>query len=109
MKTIGQTAGNLYSLSTVGSIFGTFVTTFILVPIVGVDIILYSISVILIISAIVGISKQIKVIAIILICISMYSAVFVQAPLAGIVFEKDTQYHRLLVHDDSVTNIRTLI
>ena len=45
MKTIGQTAGNLYSLSTVGSIFGTFVTTFILVPIVGVDIILYSISV----------------------------------------------------------------
>ena len=40
MKTIGQTAGNLYSLSTVGSIFGTFVTTFILVPIVGVDIIL---------------------------------------------------------------------
>ena len=109
MKTIGQTAGNLYSLSTVGSIFGTFVTTFILVPIVGVDIILYSISVILIISAIMGISKQIKVIAIILICISMYSAIFVQAPLAGIVFEKDTQYHRLLVHDDSVTNIRTLI
>ena len=109
MKTIGQTAGNLYSLSTIGSIFGTFATTFILVPILGVDVILYSISVILIISSLIGISNQIKVIAIILICISMYSAIFVQAPLAGVVFEKDTQYHKLLVHDDSVTNIRTLI
>ena len=109
IQTIGQTAGNLYSLSTVGSIFGTFATTFILVPLIGVDIILYSISAILIISAIVGLSKQTKTIAIILICISLYSAVFVQAPLAGVVLEKDTQYHKLLVHDDSVTNIRTLI
>mgnify|MGYP001307279502 FL=1 len=109
IQTIGQTAGNLYSLSTVGSIFGTFATTFILVPLIGVDIILYSISVILITSAIVGLSKQTKLVAVILICISLYSAVFVQAPLAGVVFEKETQYHRLLVHDDSVTNIRTLI
>ena len=33
LQTIGQTAGNLYSLSTLGSIFGTFATTFMLVPI----------------------------------------------------------------------------
>lgn len=109
LQTIGQTTGNLYSLSTIGSIFGTFATTFVLVPVLGVDIILYAISVILIISSIIGISNPLKFVAVILICISIYSAVVVQPPLAGIVYEKETQYHKLLVHDNSVTNIRTLI
>ena len=57
----------------------------------------------------IGITKQIKFIAIILIAISIHSAVVVQPPVAGVVFEKDTLYHKLLVHDDSVNNIRTLI
>lgn len=109
LQTIGQTAGNLYSLSTLGSIFGTFATTFMLVPILGVNVILYSISSILIISSVIGITKQIKFIAIILIAISIHSAVVVQPPVAGIIFEKDTLYHKILVHDDSVNNIRTLI
>ena len=109
LQTIGQTTGNLYSLSTLGSIFGTFATTFMLVPILGVNVILYSISSILIISSVIGITKQIKFIAIILIAISIHSAVVVQPPVAGVVFEKDTLYHKLLVHDDSVNNIRTLI
>ena len=109
LQTIGQTAGNLYSLSTLGSIFGTFATTFMLVPILGVNVILYSISSILIISSVIGITKQIKFIAIILIAISIHSAVVVQPPVAGVVFEKDTLYHKILVHDDSVNNIRTLI
>ena len=109
LQTIGQTAGNLYSLSTLGSIFGTFATTFMLVPILGVNVILYSISSILIISSVIGITKQIKFIAIILIAISIHSAVIVQPPVAGVVFEKDTLYHKILVHDDSVNNIRTLI
>ena len=30
-------------------------------------------------------------------------------PFIGIIFEKDTLYHKILVHDDSVNNIRTLI
>ena len=109
LQTIGQTTGNLYSLSTLGSIFGTFATTFMLVPILGVNVILYSISSILIISSVIGITKQIKFIAIILIAISIHSAVVVQPPVAGIIFEKDTLYHKILVHDDSVNNIRTLI
>ena len=109
LQTIGQTAGNLYSLSTLGSIFGTFATTFMLVPILGVNVILYSISSILIISSVIGITKQIKFIAIILIAISIHSAVVVQPPVAGVIFEKDTLYHKILVHDDSVNNIRTLI
>ena len=109
LQTIGQTTGNLYSLSTLGSIFGTFATTFMLVPILGVNVILYSISSILIISSVIGITKQIKFIAIILIAISIHSAVVVQPPVAGVVFEKDTLYHKILVHDDSVNNIRTLI
>ncbi len=109
LQTIGQTTGNLYSLSTLGSIFGTFATTFMLVPILGVNVILYSISSILIISSVIGITKQIKFIAIILIAISIHSAVVVQPPVAGVIFEKDTLYHKILVHDDSVNNIRTLI
>jgi len=34
---IGETAGRLFAISTVGSIVGTFVTSFVLVPEVGTD------------------------------------------------------------------------
>lgn len=42
LGSVGQTAGTLYALSTVGSIVGTLVTTFGLIPLIGVTAILRS-------------------------------------------------------------------
>ena len=49
---VGRTSGDLYSLSTIGSIAGTFLTTFVLIPELGVNTILYVLSSILIIASI---------------------------------------------------------
>ena len=37
LRTVGRTAGRLFSISTVGSIVGTFLTAFYLVPELGTD------------------------------------------------------------------------
>lgn len=41
LERLGSAAGNLYALSTIGSIFGTFLTTFVLVPIAEISSIFY--------------------------------------------------------------------
>jgi predicted membrane-bound spermidine synthase len=54
---IGATTGNLYALSTVGSIFGTMVTTFVLVPAVGTKFIIRLLGVAMAIVPLVGRSR----------------------------------------------------
>ncbi|MBM3897069.1 MAG: hypothetical protein FJ358_00870 [Thaumarchaeota archaeon] len=106
---VGRTAGDLYSLSTIGSIAGTFLTTFILIPELGVNTILYILSSILIIASIFGLASRLKVLAVLLIALSMGFAVAPQIPSGGVIFSKDTLYHKLVVQDDIITGIRTLI
>jgi spermidine synthase len=48
INTSGSTVGNLYAISTVGSIFGTFLSGFFLIPYLGTTNILYLISAILV-------------------------------------------------------------
>ena len=108
LKTIGRTAGNLYAISTAGGIVGTFATAFFLVPIFGVNTILFTISAILILSSIFGLANYFKFVAIFLIIFSIYSNTAI-LPVAGVTYQKDTFYHKLIVHDNSINNIRTLI
>jgi spermidine synthase len=49
INTLGSVAGNLYSLSTIGSILGTFLTSFVLIPMVGITNIVFLLGTILII------------------------------------------------------------
>lgn len=53
LESSGKTVGNLYALSTIGSIVGTFGAGFILIPFLGTARILYFIAIILIISSLV--------------------------------------------------------
>jgi predicted membrane-bound spermidine synthase len=55
---IGNTSGRLYALSTLGSIVGTLVTAFWLIPLIGVHTILKSLGITLIAIAIVGLPKS---------------------------------------------------
>ena len=106
---VGRTSGNLYSLSTIGSIAGTFLTTFVLIPELGVNTILYTLSSILILASLFGLVSRLKVLAVLLIALSIGFAVTPQVPSGGVIFSKDTLYHKLVVQDDVITGLRTLI
>src|SRR5207247_11177866 len=48
LSTVGSTAGTLYAISTCGSIFGTLLTAFYLIPLMGVTNIIHSMGITLI-------------------------------------------------------------
>jgi spermidine synthase len=49
VSSVGQIAGTLYALSTVGSIVGTILTTFVLVPLIGLSAILKGLGIVLLV------------------------------------------------------------
>lgn len=53
----GNTAGSLYALSTLGSIVGTFVPTFLLIPRIGTMRTFYTFSVLLLLASIIGLIR----------------------------------------------------
>ena len=109
IEKVGQTAGNLYALSTTGSIIGTFVTAFLLIPEASLTTNLYGVSAVLLISSIIGLSLRGKALAAIVIAGSIALIASPPVPTAGVIEQRDTLYHRLVVLDDSVQGIRTLL
>jgi spermidine synthase len=56
LASMGNVAGRLYALGTVGSLGGTLLTTFVLIPLMGTTKIIYSIGVILLAAAVLGLA-----------------------------------------------------
>ena len=54
---IGTISGNLYSISTLGSIFGTFLTVFVLIPFIEVDNLIFSLGIVLMAISLLGLGK----------------------------------------------------
>ena len=109
LKRVGATAGNLYFVSTVGSIFGTFITAFFLIPEFGVTNILYGLSIMLIGISLVGLPLKWKTVAVVMLSIALALAASTPSYSEGVVYQRDTLYHRLIVVDNSVTGVRTLV
>jgi spermidine synthase len=92
----GATAGNLYALSTLGSIAGTFAAGFWLIPNFGTTNILYGLSVTLVLCALLaGTRSRVRLVMILL------GAAFVaqQGFASAAVFEGDTAYNHIRVVD----------
>ena len=106
---VGKTAGNLYAISTMGSIAGTFITVFILIPEAPLTTNLYGISIILITVSLVGLSSRRKGLAAIALAGSIALIMSPPAPVPGVLEQRDTMYHRVVVWDDTVTGVRTLL
>lgn len=113
---IGNTAGRLYALSTMGSIVGTLVTAFWLIPLIGVHTILKSLGITLIAIAIIGLPKSRATLVIAVpLFLGILSALLIK-PAAFISlradqhvrFEADSAYHHILVVDDDRLNSRVL-
>ena len=99
LQKVGGISGNLYSIATVGSIFGTFVTVFILIPNVTVHQIIFGLGIALIGSSLVGLkaSPQLIAISIVIILVVPWSTFSVNtiSHNGQLIFEKETMFSHL--------------
>src|SRR5262249_9089130 len=58
VKNSGKTTGNLYAVSTVGSIVGTFLTGLILIPVMGNTKILFSLAILLLLASLLAFTER---------------------------------------------------
>jgi len=110
---LGSTAGNLYAISTAGSIVGTFITGFFLIPHFGVKFIFYLIGASLILSALLIKGRKSEYIAVgmiflavVLIYIAPKSA-FLEPQ--NVLYLKETPYYRVLVQENPEHTVRYLL
>lgn len=110
LSSLGKTAGNLYSLSTVGSIVGTFATVFILIPSMDVRAIVSSLGIVLLTVSLTGLGRgpRVLTVLVVLLLLTPFSAFLtgIYAHSGNVVYEKDTLYSHLEVVDS--IEIRTL-
>jgi spermidine synthase len=106
---LGKASGNLYALSTVGSIVGTFVTVFVLIPEFGVNKIIVALGATLLVVAFLGLGTRLKVFVLLFLIISPFAAPYLvghrltaatySLALGDTVYETDTPYHHIVVAD----------
>lgn len=110
---VGGISGSLYSISTAGSLFGTFFTVFVLIPSFGVRQIVFSLGVVLIAVAVVGMTWLEKGLIFSLVLVLMMPSLFAGGgPFLGVsgdvLIRKDTPYSTLTVVDSEAKGTRTL-
>jgi spermidine synthase len=111
---LGNVSGNLYSLSTIGSIVGTFLTVFVLIPTFEINYIIFGLGVTLMVfSSLFGLARFPKVLAAFVVVLLLFfpsisssSTGTVMVHTGTLVYEKETLYSHLDVIDYG--NIRTL-
>ncbi|MFI5449830.1 MAG: spermidine synthase [Candidatus Bathyarchaeia archaeon] len=108
-ETLGKASGNLYALSTLGSIVGTFLTVFILIPLFGVNKIIFVLGIVLLVVAFLGLSYRFKFLVLLILIILPFAAPYMinrqltvatyTLALGDTIYETDTPYHHLIVAD----------
>lgn len=118
VASVGKTAGTLYALSTLGSIAGTMLTTFVLIPSVGAGMILKGLAATLVVVALatfpfatLGRAVRGAALSLLAIAACVYGIPDSRASLPpGSVVKRDvdTPYHHITVIDNAVKNFREL-
>ena len=112
VKQLGMISGNLYSVSAIGNIIGTFLTVFVLISIFDIKSIIFTLGLSLIISSSVLMSamnaKMPAIIAGAAILFILLSNIFsgispIQHYPGNLIFQKETPYSRLDVVDSMAT------
>jgi len=107
LHTVGSTAGTLYAVSTCGSIVGTLLTAFYLIPVLGVSNIIHALGITLVCLSLVVVplmrlqrvplAQAIATVSVVLIATTMLWTPFAWAKT---LMQKDTFYHRIRVEED---------
>jgi len=109
---LGGISGSLYSISTGGSIFGTFFTVFFLIPSFGVRQIVFSLGVVLILMSLAHYSWKSRAFILLLVLMLNIPASLIGGALyrgSGVlVYRKETPYSTLTVVDNDEGTLRTL-
>jgi spermidine synthase len=109
LSLVGSTAGTLYAVSTCGSICGTLLTAFYLIPVMGVSNIIHSLGITMICLSLLvlpmlrvqgmALARAVTTLSVIIGSINMSWPPSVWARLKTLL-EKDTFYHRIRVEED---------
>jgi len=103
---IGNLAGKLYSLSTFGSILGTFATAFVLIPELGIVRIIQLLGIVLIGLSFLGFGGKIRALLVLLLILSAIltppvsispNVMLFKLGLNQVLLEKDTLYHHMVI------------
>jgi spermidine synthase len=110
VERIGNVSGSLYAVSTFGSIVGTLLTAFWLVPALGVRALLQILGVsLLLLPLIVIAGSRKKAATVVLFALIVMVLSYLRAiPAQGVIYEGDSAYHYIKVVDDKQRNIRFL-
>ena len=110
MGTVGAISGRLSALSTGGSIFGTFLTSFVLIPSFGTTKIVVIISCVLFAVALLFISREswkLMSIAAVVILICSIISLTSRPGIPGLIDQRDTKYSTISVIDEG--DMRTML
>jgi spermidine synthase len=113
VENVGNIAGQIYSVSTLGSIFGTFLTVFVLIPAMGVTYIIMAQSILLILFALIPLRNRSAAIAGVVFLLLILPSYFmilnnlfnnvIDSLRYNKVYETDTLYYHVVVADDKLT------
>ncbi len=107
LHTVGSTAGTLYAVSTCGSICGTLLTAFYLIPVLGVSNIIHTLGITLVCLSLVvvplvrlqGVSLS-RAVATVSLTLGSMNMFWTPAAWAKTILQKETFYHRIRVEED---------
>lgn len=108
LHTVGSTAGTLYAVSTCGSIFGTLLTAFYLIPLLGVSNIIHSLGIMLVCLSLLvvplirlqGVSLS-RAVATTLFILGITGMFWTPLAWTKTLLQKDTFYHRIRIEEDN--------
>jgi len=107
---IGSVSGGLSSINTAGSIFGTFFTVFVLIPVFGTREIITSLGVLLVFVSLIGRDLRDKLFLILFVGLLLLPEALVSGRLrvmgGSVVYRKETPYSTLTVVDNDAAGIR---
>jgi spermidine synthase len=110
MVSLGSVSGGLSSLNTGGSIFGTFFTVFVLIPLFGTREIIMGLGVLLVFVSLVGrtLSEKLFMMAMVGVLLLPEALVGGRLTVMGgtVIYSKETSYSTLTVVDDSDAGVR---
>lgn len=100
LQTTGKTVGNLYAISTIGSIIGTFLSGFVLIPLVGNTKIQFILSGVLALTYLILIpfrssDKSTLLLSLIIVALSCYGFSTVRLSIIDV----DSSYNRLFIYE----------
>lgn len=99
LQKVGNVSGNLYSIATIGSIFGTFLTVFVLIPNLAVNQIIFGLGIALLASSLIGLKTSPKIIAVAVVVILIIPWTSVSLSLVPhygtLLYEKETLFSHL--------------